>query len=81
MDAQTRILKLLKKLNYGEIINTAQDELWINEKDDGKPRLNNKTIKRDFDAIKDVFNEIEIKRTGPGYYQAINTNLLVDILY
>ena len=80
MDAQTRILTLLKKLNYGEIINTAQDELWINEKDDDKPRLNNKTIKRDFDAIKDVFNEIEIKRTGPGCYQAINTNLLVDLL-
>ena len=27
MDAQTRILWLLKKLNRGEIINTAQDEL------------------------------------------------------
>ena len=79
MDAQTRILWLLKKLNRGEIINTAQDELWVNEKDD-TPRLNYKTIRRDFDAIKSVFGEIEIKRTDPGCYQAINTNLLDDLL-
>ena len=39
MDAQTRILWLLKKLNRGEIIDTTQNELWINEKDD-PPRLN-----------------------------------------
>ena len=79
MDAQTRILWLLKKLNCGEIIDTAQDELWVNEKDD-TPRLNYKTIRRDFDAIKSVFGEIEIKRTDPGCYQAINTNLLDDLL-
>ena len=79
MDAQTRILWLLKKLNRGEIIDTAQDELWINEKDE-TPRLNYKTIRRDFDAIKSVFGEIEIKRTDPGCYQAINTNLLDDLL-
>lgn len=79
MDAQTRILWLLKKLNRGEIIDTAQDELWINEKDD-KPRLNYKTVRRDFEAIKNVFNEIEIKRTESGCYQAINTNLLDDLL-
>lgn len=54
MDAQTRILWLPKKLNRGEIIDTTQDELWINEKDE-TPRLNYKTIRRDFDAIKSVF--------------------------
>lgn len=79
MDAQTRILWLLKKLNRGEIIDTAQDELWVNEKDD-TPRLNYKTIRRDFDAIKSVFGEMDIKRTDPGCYQAINTNLLDDLL-
>ena len=79
MDAQTRILWLLKKLNRGEIIDTAQDELWVNEKDD-TPRLNYKTIRRDFDAIKSVFDEIEIRRTEPGCYQAVNTNLLDDLL-
>ena len=75
MDAQTKILWLLKKLNRGEIINTAQDELWISEKDKA-PRLDYKTIRRDFEAIKSVFDEIEIRRTEPGCYQAVNTNLL-----
>lgn len=79
MDAQTRILWLLKKLNRGEKIDTRKDELWNNEKNDN-PRLNNKTIKRDFEAIKSVFDEMEIKRIETGCYQAVNTNLLNGLL-
>ena len=82
MDSQKRILLLLKKLNRGEIIDIKNDELWINEKDstNQSPRLSDKTIKRDFDLIKEVFDELEIVRVENGHFSATNTKILSGLM-